>query len=76
MASNACQARQPAPADVMHGSATDSVGLPLPIWGEGGGEGVTVTPIGPFERSKPLTSPLFLWEREQTELFALSNLTL
>jgi hypothetical protein len=62
MANNACQARQPAPADVMHGSATDSVGL--------------VTPIGPFERSKPLTPPLSLWEREQTELFALSNLTL
>ena len=37
--------------------------LPLPIWGEGWGEGVT----GETERAKPLTPPLSLWEREQTE---------
>jgi hypothetical protein len=37
--------------------------LPLPIWGEGWGEGVT----GEAERAKPLTPPLSLWEREQTE---------
>src|SRR5882757_1471452 len=34
----------------MHNGATRSVGLPLPFWGEGGGEGVT----GP---SKSATSP-------------------
>src|SRR5262245_33888795 len=37
--------------------------LPLPIWGEGWGEGVT----GQIERPNPLTPPLSLWEREQTE---------
>jgi uncharacterized protein len=38
--------------------------LPLPIWGEGWGEGVT----GQTERPKPLTPTLSLWEREQTDL--------
>ena len=37
--------------------------LPLPIWGEGWGEGVT----GETERAKPLTPPLSLGERKQTE---------
>jgi len=36
--------------------------LPLPIWGEGWGEGVT----GRAERP-PLTPLPFLWEMEQTE---------
>jgi hypothetical protein len=54
---------------LMHGGATGSVGLPLPIWGEGGGEGVT-SPSMVVERPKPLTPPLSLWEREQTKLVA------
>ncbi len=44
--------------------------LPLPIWGEGWGEGVT----GETERAKPLTPPLSLWEREQTEPAARESL--
>ncbi len=44
--------------------------LPLPIWGEGWGEGVT----GEAERAKPLTPPLSLWEREQTEPAAHESL--
>jgi hypothetical protein len=44
--------------------------LPLPIWGEGWGEGVT----GEAERAKPLTPPLSLWEREQTEPAARESL--
>jgi hypothetical protein len=37
--------------------------LPLPVWGEGWGEGVTELSID----LNPLTPPLSLWEREQTE---------
>jgi hypothetical protein len=37
--------------------------LPLPVWGEGWGEGVTAY----TERARPLTPPFSLWEREQTE---------
>jgi hypothetical protein len=44
--------------------------LPLPNWGEGWGEGVT----GEAERAKPLTPPLSLWEREQTEPAARESL--
>ncbi len=44
--------------------------LPLPIWGEGWGEGV----IGEAERANPLTPPLSLWEREQTESAAHESL--
>ncbi len=44
--------------------------LPLPIWGEGWGEGIT----GETERAKPLTPPLSLWEREQTEPAARESL--
>ena len=44
--------------------------LPLPIWGEGWGEGVT----GKTERLKPLTPPLSLWEREPTESAARESL--
>jgi hypothetical protein len=54
---------------LMHGGGTGSVGLPLPIWGEGRGEGVTSLSMA-VERPKPLTPPLSLWEREQTELVA------
>src|SRR5262249_50685642 len=34
-------AAEHAPAQLTHYSAADSAGLPLPTWGEGGGEGVT-----------------------------------
>jgi hypothetical protein len=44
--------------------------LPLPIWGEGWGEGIT----GEAERAKPLTPTLSLWEREQTEPVAHESL--
>jgi hypothetical protein len=44
--------------------------LPLSNWGEGWGEGVT----GEAERAKPLTPPLSLWEREQTEPAARESL--
>jgi hypothetical protein len=37
-------------------------GLPLPI-----GERVGVRGFGSIERPEPLTPPLSLWEREQTE---------
>src|SRR6266852_5606155 len=44
---------------LIYNGAADSVGLPLPIWGEGGGEGVTVGSML-IERPKPLTPPLSL----------------
>jgi hypothetical protein len=44
--------------------------LPLPISGEGWGEGVT----GKTERPKPLISSLSLWEREPTESAARESL--
>jgi uncharacterized protein len=47
----------------MHTLAPRSVGLPLPTWGEGWGEGVT----GRTDRPEPLTPPLSQREREQTE---------
>jgi uncharacterized protein len=47
----------------MYGLSPRSVGLPLPTWGEGWGEGVT----GQTDRPKPLTPPLSQREREQTE---------
>jgi hypothetical protein len=60
-----------------HARATASVELPLPyisaftrvfdaLWGEGWGEGVTGG-RWLIERPQPLTPPLSLWEREQTE---------
>jgi hypothetical protein len=44
--------------------------LPLPIWGEGWGEGVT----GKTERLKPLTPSLSLWGRGLTEPAARESL--
>src|SRR5712691_11173390 len=44
----------PTPADSAPGAA-DSVGSPLPIWGEGWGEGITELSI---EARAPLTPPL------------------
>jgi hypothetical protein len=44
--------------------------LPLPISGEGWGEGIT----GKTERPKPLTPSLSLWEREPTESAARESL--
>src|SRR5215510_12771068 len=50
----------------MYGLSPFSVGLPLPTWGEGWGEGAT----GQTDRPKPLTPPLSQREREQTESVA------
>jgi hypothetical protein len=44
--------------------------LPLPICGEGWGEGVT----GKTQRPKPLTPSLSLWEREPTDSAARESL--
>lgn len=44
--------------------------LPLPICGEGWGEGVT----GKTERPKPLIPSVPLWEREPTESAARESL--
>src|SRR5262249_55770180 len=43
----------------------DFSALPLPVWGEGWGEGVTELSRG--LNPSPRRAPLPLWEREQTE---------
>jgi hypothetical protein len=42
---------------LIHGGATGSVGLPLPIWGEGGGEGVTGPSMAYRETETPHPTP-------------------
>ena len=54
--------RDPRPFALAHHTRRKLGGLPLPI-----GERVGVRGFGSIERTEPLTPPLSLWEREQTE---------
>jgi hypothetical protein len=47
---------------LIHNSATDATGLPLPVWGEGGVRGLQLLFV--IEKSKPLTPSLSQWERK------------
>jgi hypothetical protein len=43
---------------LIHKAATGAAGLPLPTWGEGGGEGVTAACYRDIETPHPIPLPM------------------